>query len=65
MPSSGVSLKPPLKAFVRGVRIARVITMSSGFLVVLLSTRQCLTPKCCSSAVRGELTWQTHRSGRA
>lgn len=35
MPSRVVSLKPPLWAFVRGVRIARVMTMSSGFLVVL------------------------------
>jgi hypothetical protein len=27
-----VSLKPPFPAFVRGVRIARVMTMSSAFL---------------------------------
>jgi hypothetical protein len=34
-PSRVVSLKPPLCAFVRGVRRARVMTTSSGFLVVL------------------------------
>jgi hypothetical protein len=38
MPSSGVSFKPPLCAFVSGVRTASVMTMSSGFLVVLLRT---------------------------
>jgi hypothetical protein len=44
MPSSGVSLKPPLKAFARGVRIASVMTMSSGFLVVLQSACQPRNP---------------------
>lgn len=34
-PSSVVSLKPPLYALVRGVRMARVITTSSAFFVVL------------------------------
>ena len=33
--SSSVSLKPPLKALVNGVRIASVITTSSAFLEVL------------------------------
>lgn len=33
--SSGVSLNAPLCDFVRGVRRARVITMSSGFFCVL------------------------------
>jgi hypothetical protein len=45
MPSSGVSLKPPLKAFVRGVRTASVMTMSSGFLVVLQSACQPRNPQ--------------------
>jgi hypothetical protein len=45
MPSSGVSLKPPLKAFARGVRIARVMTMSSGFLVVLQFAYQSRNPR--------------------
>ena len=40
MPSRGVSLKPPLCAFASGVRTARVMTISSGFLVVLASTHQ-------------------------
>ena len=31
MESSGVSLKPPLRALVKGVRVARVMTTSSGF----------------------------------
>ncbi len=35
MKSSGVSFKPPLKPLVRGVRIANVITTSSGFFWVL------------------------------
>lgn len=36
MKSSWVSLKPPLKALAKGVRIARVITTSSAFLEVLV-----------------------------
>jgi hypothetical protein len=36
MKSRGVSLRPPLPALVRGVRMARVITTSSGFFCVLL-----------------------------
>ena len=35
MKSSGVSFKPPLKPLVRGVRIANVMTTSSGFFWVL------------------------------
>lgn len=35
MKSKGVSLKPPLNAFVRGVLMARVITTSSEFFCVL------------------------------
>jgi hypothetical protein len=35
MKSNGVSLKPPFKAFANGVRRARVMTISSAFLVVL------------------------------
>ena len=35
MKSRGVSLKPPLKALAKGVRMARVMTMSSGFFWVL------------------------------
>jgi hypothetical protein len=34
-----VSLKPPLKPLVRGVRIASVTTTSSGFLVVLFDVQ--------------------------
>ena len=42
-----MSLNPPLKPLVRGVRIARVITTSSAFLEVLLSRLACvlMTPK--------------------
>lgn len=35
MKSSGVSFKPPLKPLVRGVRMANVMTTSSGFFCVL------------------------------
>ena len=35
MKSNGVSFKPPLKPLVRGVRIANVMTTSSGFFCVL------------------------------
>ena len=35
MKSNGVSFKPPLKPLVRGVRIANVMTTSSGFFWVL------------------------------
>ena len=35
MKSSGVSFNPPLKPLVRGVRIANVMTTSSGFFWVL------------------------------
>jgi hypothetical protein len=38
-PSSGVSLRPPLPALVRGVLMARVMTTSSGFWEVLLEMR--------------------------
>jgi hypothetical protein len=37
-----VSLKPPLCALVSGVRIARVMTTSSGFLVVLGRVVSCV-----------------------
>jgi hypothetical protein len=35
MPSMVVSLNPPLRPLVRGVRMARVMTTSSGFFWVL------------------------------
>ena len=35
MKSNGVSFMPPLKPLVRGVRIANVMTTSSGFFCVL------------------------------
>ena len=35
MASSGVSLRPPFRPFVSGVRMASVITTSSGFFCVL------------------------------
>jgi hypothetical protein len=38
MPSIVVSLKPPLRPLVRGVRIASVMTTSSGFFWVLPSS---------------------------
>lgn len=50
-PSSGVSLKPPLLALVRGVLIARVMTTSSGFWAVLLEMRG--QPRECESEVKG------------
>lgn len=37
MPSRGRSLKPPFFALHNGVRMARVMTMSSGFFWVLFS----------------------------
>ncbi len=40
MNSNGVSFMPPLKPLVRGVRIARVMTTSSGFFCVLLTWGQ-------------------------
>ncbi len=38
-------MNPPLKAFVRGVRIARVMTTSSAFFEVLLTISMCMNAR--------------------
>ncbi len=53
MKSSRVSLKPPLKPLVRGVRMASVMTTSSGFFWVL--TRVLNRRRCKRSLVGGDI----------
>ena len=46
MPSSGVSFRPPFLPFASGVRIARVMTISSGFFWVLQNNQACQLLSC-------------------
>lgn len=52
MPSRGVSFIPPFLALVSGVRMARVMTTSSGFFCVL-SLRTCQPSRLCHVNLRG------------